>query len=92
MDGVVDDVNTLVGTHLQRLADGVGGVGRADGQDRDLALAGLDDLQRLLDGVLVELGQQAVDTFTVDGVVGVELSVCGGVWDVLHRDNDVGHE
>ena len=36
----------------------------------ELALAGLRDLQRLLDGVLVELGQQAVDALPVGGVVG----------------------
>ena len=76
-DRVVDDVDALVGTHLQRLAHRVDGLLGADAQRGHLdvlALAGLLlDLQRLLDGVLVELGQQAVDADAVDGVVGLEL-------------------
>ena len=57
----------------------------------DLTLArGLDDLQRLLDGVLVELGQQPVDAHAVDGVVGLaERAVGLGVRHVLHTDDDV---
>ena len=64
---------------------------RADRQHGDLTLArGLDDLQRLLDGVLVELGQQPVDTLTVDGAVGVAERALGlGVRDVLDTDDDV---
>ena len=72
--------------------DSVDSLLRADGQRGDgdlLALALLTELQRLLDGVLVELGQQAVDTDTVDGVVVLELAVGRGVRHVLHTDNNV---
>lgn len=54
VDGGVVDVHTLVGAHLQGLLDGVGGGVGADRQDGDLTLAGLDDLEGLLDRVLVE--------------------------------------
>ena len=77
-DRVVDDVDAGVGTHLQRLAHRVDRLLGADGQRGDgdlLALALLPELQRLLDGVLVELGQQAVDADAVDGVVVLELPV-----------------
>ena len=47
------------------------------------------DLQRLLDGVLVELGEQAVDADAVDGLVVLEVTVSGGVRHVLHTDSDV---
>ena len=63
-DRVVDDVDALVGAHLQRLLDRVGGVLGTHGQrgDRDLLAVGLLlELQRLLDGVLVELGEQTGD-------------------------------
>ena len=59
---VVLDVDGLVGAHGQRLAQRVLGVLGADGQHGDLRVVGLvGDLQRLLDRVLVELRQQAVD-------------------------------
>ena len=63
----------------------------ADRQHGDLALAGgLDDLQGLLDGVLVELGQQPVDALAVDGVVGVAERALGlRVRHVLDADDDV---
>ena len=80
-DRVVDDVDALVGAHLQRLAHRVDGLLGADAQRGDgdvVAVALLLDLQRLLDGVLVELRQQPVDTDAVDGVVGLELAV--GQW------------
>ena len=74
------DVHALVGAHLQGLLDGVGGLVGADRQDGDLTLAGLDDLEGLLDGVLVELGQQAVDVLAVGRVVGcVERALGLGV-------------
>ena len=47
------------------------------------------DLQRLLDGVLVELGQQPVDAHAVDGLVVLEVPVAGGVRHVLHTDSDL---
>ena len=48
------------------------------------------DLQRLLDGVLVELGEQPVDADPVDGVVGLgERAVALGVRHVLDTDDDV---
>ena len=75
MDRVVVDVDALVGAHLQGLLDGVGGGVGADRQHGDLTLAGLDDLQGLLDGVLVELGQQPVDVLAVGRCCQMSLNV-----------------
>ena len=56
----------------------------------DLAALRLFDLQRLFDGVLVELVHDAVDALAVDGlVVGAELLLGPRVGDLLHADDDV---
>ena len=90
VDGVVTDVHALVRAHLQGLLDGVGGLGRAHREHRDLSPAGLDQLQRLLDGILVQLGQQALDAGPVRRLVGlVEGEVPLGVRYVLHAHDDV---
>ena len=52
------------------------------------SLGALGDLQRLLDGVLVELRQQAVHRVTVGGQVLGEVTVARGVGHVLHCDYD----
>ncbi len=87
---VVDDVDAGVATHAQRLAQRLA---RSLGTHReigDLAFARLlDHLQRLLDGVLVELAQAAVDGGTVGGVVGGEGPVARGVRDVLDQYDDL---
>jgi hypothetical protein len=64
----------LVGAHLQGLLDRIAALVRADRDDGDLAVAGLGELEGLLDGVLVELGQQPVDAGAVDGVVSRSLN------------------
>ena len=46
-------------------------------------------LERLLDGVLVELGEQPVHRVAVDGLVGLEVTVAGRVRHVLHTDNNL---
>ena len=43
VDRIVDDVHGLVGTHRQRLADGVGGRVGPDGQHGDLAALRIAD-------------------------------------------------
>src|SRR5215213_8901745 len=82
-----------VGTHLQRLADRIHGLLGAHAQRRHLDVLGvlglLLDLERLLDGVLVELGEQSVHAHTVDGLVVLEVPVTGGVRNVLHTDSDL---
>ena len=91
-DRVVDDVDALVGTHLQRLLDRVGGLLGTDAQrgHRDLLAVGLLlELERLLDGVLVELGEQTGHADAVHGVVGLEVPVGGRVGHVLHTDDNV---
>src|SRR6478609_4968509 len=90
-DGVVYHVDALVGTHLQRLADGVERLLRANAESghRGVVAGLLLDLQRLLDAVLVELRQQTVDADAVHGVVRLELPVGSGVGDVLHTDDNV---
>ena len=72
-------MDALVGTHLQRLAHGVHRLLGTDADRGDLDVVGvlglLLDPERLLDGVLVELGQQPVDTDPVDGLVVLEVPV-----------------
>ena len=46
-------------------------------------------LQRLLDGVFVELGQQTGGGDAVDGQVGLELLVSARVGNVLNTDNNL---
>jgi hypothetical protein len=89
---IVDHVDGPVGAHLQGLADRVDGLLRIDAQrgDRDLLVGALlAELQRLLDGVFVELGQQAVHADAIDGVVRLELPIASGVRHVLHTDDNV---
>jgi len=88
-DGVVADVDALIGAHLQRLLDCFGCVGGADGQRRHLAAFGLDDLECFFDRVLVELRQEAVDVLAVGGVVLGEAALALGVGHVLDTDDDV---
>ncbi|CAM5243518.1 hypothetical protein SGLAM104S_03234 [Streptomyces glaucescens] len=89
MQVLVLDVDRLVGAHGQRLAQGVLGVLRADRQHGDLGVVrALGDLQRLLDRVLVQFGEQTVHVVTVDGQVIGEVPVASGVGHVLHSDND----
>src|SRR5437764_5145460 len=66
----VGDVDRLVGAHGQRLADGVGRAIRAYRDHGDLALAGFLDLQRLFDGLLVDLVEHGVGGSAVARVVG----------------------
>ena len=66
---VVLNVDGLVRTHGERLADGLGGAGRAHGQDRHLAAVLLLDLQRLLDRVLVHLVDDVVRRSPLNGVI-----------------------
>ena len=83
-------MDTLVGAHLQALADRVDGLLRPDGQHGDLgALVLLLELERLLDRVLVELRQQPVDTNPVNGVVILEVPVPGRVRNVIHTTDNV---
>jgi hypothetical protein len=90
VDGVVTDVDPLVGTHLQSLLEGIGGALRTDGEDGDLTLVRFGEPQRLLDGILVDLREQTVDVGAVRRVVlGVEGAVRLGVRDVLDADDDV---
>ncbi|OPZ48677.1 MAG: hypothetical protein BWY91_03166 [bacterium ADurb.BinA028] len=90
MDGVVDDVHSLVGAHLQGLLDRVGCLVGSDGEDSDLTFARFDDLERLLDGILVELGEQPVDVDAIGRAVGgVEGALCLRVGHILHADDDV---
>lgn len=89
MQAVVLDVDGLVGTHRQRLAQRVLGVLGTDGQHGDLGVVRfVGDLQRLLHRVLVELREQTVHVVTVDGQVIGEVPVASGVGHVLHSDND----
>ena len=52
-------------------------------------IALLLELERLLDGVLVELGEQPGDADAVHGVVGLEVPVGSRVGYVLHTDDNV---
>ena len=77
-------------THLQRPLDRVGGVVRAQRHGHDLdVVAVLGELQGLLHGVLVELGQQPVGRGAVDRAVGGEAALPGGVGDVLDQHDDL---
>ena len=85
-------MDALVGTHLQGLLDGLGGVLGTDGQGGHLDLLALGlllELEGLLDGVLVELGEQTGHALAVHGVVGLEVPVGSGVGHVLHTDDNV---
>src|SRR5690606_1276494 len=89
---LVGDVDGLVGTHGQGLADGVGRTVGTDAQDGHLAFAGLLDLERLFDGTLVDLVDHRVGGLTVQGVVTlVELALRVRVRHLLDQYNDVGH-
>jgi len=90
VDRLVADVDTLVGAHLEGLLHRVGGLRGPDGQDGDLPLALLDQLEGGLDGVLVELGQEPVHALPVGRAVGlVEGAVGLGVRHVLDAHDDV---
>jgi len=89
-------VNASIGSHLQGLADRVDGLGGPHAQGGHHGLLGgvtrsplLLDLQGLLDGVLVELREEPVDTGPVNGVVRLELPVGSGIGYVLNADNNV---
>ena len=90
VQAVVDDVHAGVGAHRQRLADGVGGLGRTHGQDDHLAAVRLDQPQGLLDRVLVDLIHHGVHRAAVQRVVGgAERLLRPAVRDLLHTDNDL---
>src|SRR5690606_14574261 len=73
-----------------RLADRVGGLLRADGEDGDLAAVLLLEPERLLDGVLVELVDHTVGGSTVYRAVRrVELAFGLGVRDLLDQDDNI---
>src|SRR6266508_2199187 len=81
-----------VAAHRQRLAQAVGGLGRPHREDDDLGgLAALDDSLRLLDGVLVQLGQPALYLVAVNREVVGETPGRGRLRNVLDRDDDL-HE
>ncbi|GFG89559.1 hypothetical protein MBOU_16010 [Mycobacterium bourgelatii] len=91
---VVLEVHGFVGTHRQSLADCFGGALGAGGQHGDRAFAAfpLPDLQRFLDGALVDLVQDRVGSLAVERPVTVfQLALGPGVWDLLDQDHDVRH-
>ena len=87
-DGVVDHVDRLVGPHLQAPAHGVGGVVGTHGQGDHGPRIGLDQRERGLQGVLVQLVERAVAAVAHDATVGPELPVGLDVRDMLHADDD----
>jgi hypothetical protein len=90
VDRRVADVHGAVGTHGQRLADGVGGRVRTDGQDGDRAAVRLLDRQRLLDGVLVHLVDDVVGGGPDDRVVlRVQRALAAGIGDLLDQNDDL---
>ena len=92
VEGRVVDVHGLVGTHGQRLADGVGGAVRTGGEHGHLAALGLLDQQRFFDGALVDLVEHGVGGLAVEREVTVgELALGPGVGDLLDQNDDVRH-
>src|SRR3954447_948882 len=80
----------LVGAHGEGLADRVGGLVRAHREDRHLAAVRLLDRQRLFDGVLVELVDDTVGGFAIEGVVvAPQLAFGRRVRHLFHADDDV---
>ena len=67
--GLVGQVHRRVGAHRQRLADRLGGPVRAHRHDGHRAAVGLLELQRLLDGALVDLVEHRVGGVPVQGTV-----------------------
>jgi hypothetical protein len=87
---VVDQVHRLVGAHRQGLADRFGRLLRAHGQHGDLAAVGLLDLQGLLDGVLIQLVDQAIHRLTIQrGVTLLQLAFGPRIGHLLDADDDV---
>ena len=92
---VVQQVHGLVRAHRQRLADRLGGLLRAHGQDGDLGLVTrlalrLGDLQALLDGVLVKLVDEPVHRRAVHRRIRrLELALGRGIWHLLDAHDDV---
>jgi len=90
VQGVVQDVHPGVGPHLQRLADRVrGALGPHRQHGHRGVVSVLGQPQRRLDGVLVELGQQTVDTGPVGGPVVGEPAIGLRVRHVLHTHHDL---
>ena len=79
-----------VGTHLKGLLDGVRRVVVAHGQGNDLdVVAGLLDLERLLDRILIELTEEPIGGVAIHGVVIGEFAVTRGVGHVFHQRDDL---
>ena len=94
MQRVVNDVDAVVGTHLQPLAHALDGLLRADRQHGHWALVcaaqAFLDLQRLFDRVLVELVDHGVGRITIEGVVcRIELLLGPRVGHLLHAHDDL---
>ena len=70
VQGIVLDVDSLVGTHRQCFADRVGGARGSGGQHCDLAAVGLFDLQSGFDGFLVDLVDHRINGAIQREVVG----------------------
>ena len=87
---VVVDVDAGRGAHLQGSLDRCGGVigAQRHGDHLDV-VAVVGDLQRLLQRVLVQLGQQAVAGGPVDRAVLGERPFAGRVGNVLDQDDDL---
>src|SRR5699024_8652379 len=89
VERVVVDEDGLVRTHGEGLADGLGGLVGSHRQDGDLTAVFLLEEQRLLDGVLVELVDDAVGRFSVECLVlGVELPFGRRVRDLLDQNDN----
>jgi hypothetical protein len=90
VDRVIEDVDGLVATDGQGLAQAFGGLGWPDGEEDDLGGHSLlGELRGLLDGILVELGEASFDAGAVDGEVGSELPRGRGLGHVLDEDDDL---
>jgi hypothetical protein len=83
-------VHSLVRAHGQRLADGVGRLLRAHGDDRDLAAVSLSLAKALLDRVVVEFVDHGIGGVPIQSaVICPELALRPGVRYLLDQDHDV---
>src|SRR5207302_9535518 len=89
---VVADQDAALGTHRERLADGVVGPRRTHRQHCDLAASLLRQLQPLLDPVLVTRVHDQLHTLAHQAVVRTQAAWGVGIRDLLHTDANVHSE
>src|SRR5699024_5802961 len=92
VERLVVEVDGLVRTHGQGLADGLRGPVAARAQHGDFTVLGLLDLEGLFDRALVDLIQHGVRCLAVQGEVPLaELALGPGVRNLLDQYDNVWH-